>query len=53
MENKNYNKKISQILKTKYDCNEAVHQLFIDLKKTYDSVRRAVLYNNFLQLSIT
>jgi hypothetical protein len=25
--------------------NEAVHQLFIDFKKTYDSVRRKVLYN--------
>jgi len=25
--------------------NEAVHQLFIDFKKDYDSVRREVLYN--------
>jgi len=25
--------------------NEAVHQLFIDFKKAYDSVRREVLYN--------
>jgi hypothetical protein len=25
--------------------NEAVHQLFIDFKKAYDSVRRKVLYN--------
>jgi hypothetical protein len=25
--------------------NETVHQLFIDFKKAYDSVRREVLYN--------
>jgi len=29
--------------KRKY--NEAVHKLYIDLKKAYDSVRREVLYN--------
>ena len=27
------------------ECNEAVHQLFIDSKKAYDLVRREVLYN--------
>jgi hypothetical protein len=27
----------------KSEYNEAVHQTFIDLKKTYDSVRREVL----------
>ena len=32
-------------LKKKWECNEAVHQLFIDFKKAYDSVRREVLYN--------
>jgi len=31
---------IRQILEKKWEYNEAVHQLFIDFKKTYDSVRR-------------
>ena len=29
----------------KWEYNEAVHQLFIDFKKAYDSVGREVLYN--------
>jgi hypothetical protein len=29
-----------------------VHQLFIDLKKAYDSVRREVLYNNLIEFGI-
>jgi hypothetical protein len=29
----------------KWEYNKTVHQLFIDLKKAYDSVRREVLYN--------
>jgi len=29
----------------KWEYNEAVHQLFIDFKKTYDSVRSGFLYN--------
>jgi len=32
-------------LRKKWKYNEAVHQHFIDFKKTYDSVRREVLYN--------
>jgi hypothetical protein len=28
----------------KWEYNETVHQLFIDFKKAYDSVRREVLY---------
>jgi hypothetical protein len=31
---------------------EAVHQLFIDFKKTYDSVRREVLYNIIIEFGI-
>jgi hypothetical protein len=27
--------------------NETVHQLFMDFKKAYDSIRREVLYNRF------
>jgi len=34
---------ICQILEKKWEHNEAVHQLFIDFKKAYDSVRREVL----------
>ena len=30
----------------------AVHKLFIDFKKTYDSVRREVLYNILLVFGI-
>jgi hypothetical protein len=29
----------------KWEYNETVHQLFIDFKNAYDSVRRKVLYN--------
>jgi hypothetical protein len=29
----------------KCEYNKTVHQLFLDFKKTYDSVRRPVLYN--------
>jgi hypothetical protein len=29
---------------------ERVYQLFIDFKKAYDSVRREVLYNIFIEL---
>jgi hypothetical protein len=36
---------ICQILEKKWVYKETVHQLFIDLKKAYDSVRREVLYN--------
>jgi hypothetical protein len=31
---------ISQVLEKKWEYNEAVHQLFIDSKKAYDSIRR-------------
>jgi len=36
---------ICQILEKKMEYNESVHQLFVDFKKAYDSVRREVLYN--------
>jgi hypothetical protein len=29
----------------KWECNGTVHQLFMDFKKGYDSVRREVLYS--------
>jgi hypothetical protein len=34
------------------DYNETVHQLFIDIKKAYDSVRREVLYKIFIELGV-
>jgi hypothetical protein len=34
---------IHQILEKKWEHNETVHQLSIDLKKAYDSVRREVI----------
>jgi hypothetical protein len=33
---------IQQILEKKWEYNETVHQLFVDFKKAYDSVRREV-----------
>jgi sorting nexin-29 len=43
---------IRQILKKKWEYNEAVHQLFIDFKKAYDSLRREVLYNILIEFGI-
>jgi len=36
---------IRQILEKKWELSETVHQLFMDFKEGYDSVRREVLYN--------
>jgi hypothetical protein len=43
---------IRQILEKKWEYNETVHQLFIDFKKAYDSVRRDILYNIFIEFGI-
>ena len=43
---------IRQILEKKWEYNEAVPQLFIDLKKAYDSVRREALYNILIEFGI-
>jgi sorting nexin-29 len=43
---------IRQILEKKWEQNEAVHQLFIDFKKAYDSVRRKALYNILIEVCI-
>jgi hypothetical protein len=43
---------IWQILEKKWEFNGTVHQLFIDFKKSCDSVRREVLYNIFLEFGI-
>jgi hypothetical protein len=44
---------IRQILEKKCEYNSTVHQLFIDFKKAYDSVRRGVLYNILIEFGIT
>jgi hypothetical protein len=36
----------------KWEYNEAVHQLFIEFKKAYDSIRRETLYNIFNEFGI-
>jgi hypothetical protein len=43
---------IRQILEKKWKYNGTVHQLFIDFKKVYDSVRREVLYNILIEFGI-
>jgi hypothetical protein len=44
---------IRQILEKKWEYSETVHQLFIDFKKAYDSVRREVLYNILIEFGGT
>jgi hypothetical protein len=36
----------------KWEYNGTVHQLFMDFKKAYDSVRREVLYNILIEFGI-
>ena len=40
-------------LRKKWEHNEAVHQLFIDFKKAYDSVKREALYNILIERPCT
>ena len=40
------------MLERKWEYNEEVHQLFIDFKKAYDSVRREVLHKILLEFGI-
>jgi hypothetical protein len=44
---------ISQILEKKWDYNGTVHQLFIDVKRAYNSIKRKVLCKILLGFSIT
>jgi hypothetical protein len=41
-----------QILEKKWEYNGTVHQLFIDFKKAYDSIKREVLYNILFEFVI-
>jgi hypothetical protein len=35
------------------EYSETVHQLFLDIKKAYDSVRREVLYNILTEFHVS
>jgi hypothetical protein len=43
---------IRQILMKQLEYNETIHQLFIDFKKAYDSVRREALYNILIEFGV-
>jgi hypothetical protein len=43
---------IREILEKKWEYNGTVHQLFIDFKKAYDSVKREVFYNVLFDFGI-
>jgi hypothetical protein len=43
---------VHQILEKKWEYNEVVHHLFIDIKTAYGSVRREVLYNILIEYGI-
>jgi len=43
---------IIKYLRKKSEHNKAVHQLFIDFKKAYDSIRRDVSYNILIECGI-
>ena len=42
----------AKYLRKKMEYNEEVHQLFIDFKKAYDSVRGEVLYKILIEFGI-
>jgi hypothetical protein len=44
---------ILQILEKKWEYNWTMHQLFIDFKKAYNSIKREVLYNIMLEFYIS
>jgi hypothetical protein len=43
---------VRQTPEKKWEYSETVHQLFVDFKKAYDSVRREVLYNILIEFGI-
>jgi hypothetical protein len=44
---------IRQILEKKLEYNGTLHELFIDFKEAYDSVRRKILYNILIEFGIS
>jgi hypothetical protein len=47
-----YSTAAKYVLENKWQYSEAVHQLFIDFKKSYDSVSRGVLHNILIEFGI-
>jgi hypothetical protein len=45
--------RVSRELEGKWEHNKTLHKLFIDYEKTYDSVRREVMYNILIEFGIT
>ena len=43
----------AKYLRKKWEYNEEVHQLFIDFKKAYVSVKRDVLYKTLIEFGIS
>jgi hypothetical protein len=43
---------IRQILEKKWEYNGALHEVFTDFKKVYESVRKEVLYNILIEFGI-
>ncbi|KAJ4449009.1 hypothetical protein ANN_00403 [Periplaneta americana] len=43
---------VSEIMEKKWEYKGTVHQLFIDFKKAYDSVKREVLYDILIEFGI-
>jgi hypothetical protein len=43
---------IRQIVENHSKYNETVHQLFVDFKEAYGSVRREVLYNILIKFGV-
>ncbi|KAJ4439024.1 hypothetical protein ANN_14980 [Periplaneta americana] len=43
---------MNMIMEKKWECEGTVHQLFIDFKKAYDSVKREVLYDILIEFGI-
>jgi hypothetical protein len=39
-------------MEKKWEYSKTVHQLFVDFKKAYDSVKREVLYNIIIEFGV-
>jgi hypothetical protein len=42
-----------KILGKKWESNERVHQIFLDFKKVYDSMRKDLLYNILIEFGVS